>query len=78
MQTIYSVKVFDYRFPKLDELVSMFTTTDFEVAQNEFTKIRKSEKGTPIEVQYNGCGDFTKSFWIGDTYDFLVVFSSDC
>ena len=75
--TIYCVQIFDYRLPNLDKIISTFFTTDYESAKSEFTKIHKEEIGSSIEVKRDCCGDFTKSFWIGEQYDFCVEFRSD-
>ena len=75
--TIYCVQIFDYRLPNLDKVISTFITTDYDAARNEFAKIHKSENGSSIEVKRDCCGDFTKSFWIGEQCDFRVEFRSD-
>ena len=71
-ETIYCVQIFDYRLPNLDKVISTFFTTDYESAKCEFTKIHKEEIGSSIEVKCDCCGDFTKSFWIGEQHDFCV------
>ena len=70
--------MFDYRLPNLGKVISTFITTDYESAKSAFTKIHKKEIGSSIEVKRDSCGDFTKCFWIGKQYDFLVEFRSDC
>ena len=75
--TIYCVQIFDYRLPNLDKIISTFITTDYDAARSEFAKIHKSENGSSIEVKRDCCGDFTKSFWIGEQCDFRVEFRSD-
>ena len=77
-ETIYCVQMFDYRLPNIDKVISTFITTDYESAKSEFTKIHREEVGSSLEVKRDCCGDFTKSFWIGKQYDFLVEFRSDC
>lgn len=76
-ETIYCVQIFDYRLPNLGNVISTFITTDYESAKSEFTKIHNEEIGSPIEVKRDCCGDFTKSFWIGEQRDFLVELRSD-
>ncbi len=76
-KNIYCVQIFDYRLPKLDEVISTFITTDYESAKSEFAKIYKEKIGSSAEVKRDCCGDFTKSFWIGKQCDFLVEFRSD-
>ena len=77
-KNIYCVQMFDYRLPNLDKVISTFFTTDYESAKSEFIKIHKKEIRSSIEVRRDCSGDFTKSFWIGKQYDFLVEFRSDC
>ena len=76
-ETIYCVQIFDYRLPNLYKVISTFFTTDYESAHSEFTKIHNEEIGSSIEVKRDCCGDFTKSFWIGQQCDFRVEFRSD-
>lgn len=76
-ERVYNVKKLDWRFPSCGEVVSTFSSVDYELANNKFMKLFDPDNCTPIETICDSKGRSYQFFWIGESRDFCVVLDYD-